>query len=755
MMIGRMLRQYLITERVGEGGMGVVWKARDTSLDRDVALKVLPPDEGGISAHSRERFSREAKAASALNHPNIITIYEINSADGVDFIAMEYVRGQTLAALLAGGPLPIDQGLRYAFQITDAVGRAHGAGIVHRDLKPGNIMVTDDGLVKILDFGLAKIAASSEQASDVSTQIALTEVGSTMGTVGYMSPEQAIGGAVDARSDVFSVGVILYEMLTGVRPFAAESKLDILQKLHFVDPPSVRSLRPHTPPEVAAIVSRSLAKKPADRYSNLTEVAAALRIVRSASTAESWTAPPQERSVEQRPTVRTRATRYAMALGVGAMLIAGSAALVWRSGDAGIPAPPSESAEVSSSDAPEPYDLTREAAALLVRQDKEGNVDRAITLLDRALSRDKTYALAYAHLSDAYLRKHQTNPDAQWLVQARQAAEQATQLTPDLAAGWQALGFVHLQSGERRDAERALRKAADLDPVNPLPHVGLGMTFLAENRDAEAEAALRQAVQLGPDEWRTHGELAQFYFRRVRYAEAISAWEAALRLTPDNVLVLRNLGAAYYLAGRPDEAASILQRALEVRPSASTYTNLGTIRFFQGRYTEAVDAFEKAVDLGANNYQFWGNLGDGYRWAPGRRNEAASAYRRAGDLIQQQIAQKPEDADLRTRHALYLVKMGDRAAALQEVERVAQHPTLTAQMLYRLCVVYELAGNREQALKALERALKQGYPAQELQKEPELVALRADARYHRLIDASGAKPRVPPAPAGDSRGPAR
>jgi serine/threonine-protein kinase len=271
--------------------------------------------------------------------------------------------------------------------------------------------------------------------------------------------------------------------------------------------------------------------------------------------------------------------------------------------------------------------------------------------------------------------------------------------------------------------------------------VGLGLTLLAENQEEQAEAAFRHAVRLGPDEWRTHGELAQFFFRRARYADAIQEWEETRRLTPDNVLVLRNLGAAYYLAGRPDEAASILQRALEVRPSASTYTNLGTIRFFQGRYSDAVGAFEKAVELGANNYQFWGNLGDGYRWAPGRRADAASAYRRASDLIQQQIAQKPQDADLRTRHALYLAKLGQPSAALEEIERVAGQPTLTAQIHYRICVVYELAGNRQQALGALERALKAGYPVRELQNEPELVALRADARYHRLIDALREKPR--------------
>ena len=744
-MIGRTLRQYLVTEKLGQGGMGVVWKARDTSLDRDVALKMLPAGDTDAAAR-KERFFREAKAASALNHPNIITIYEINSDQGIDFIAMEYVQGQTLATLLRAGPMTMAQVMRYALQITEAVGRAHSAGIVHRDLKPGNIMVTDDGLVKVLDFGLAKVgrppsdAMSDGISPDSETRMPLTLAGTTVGTVGYMSPEQAIGDIVDARSDVFSLGVILYEMLAGRVPFEAESRMEVLRKLHFSEPPSLMSLRPDTPAPVAAIVSRALAKKPADRYANLTEVAAALRQVMSVDSL----GPTSERrpaSVLGLPQAsRSIGLRRGLAIGLGLLLIAGAAgSFAWRSRRSDVP--PNKAGSVTESGGP--YELTSQAASLLARRDREGNVDRAVDLLERALSQDKESALAYAHLSDAYLRKHQTNPDAQWLTQARETAQRAIALSPDLAAARQALGFVHLEAGEHTEAVAEFRRAADLDPLNPLPHMGLGMIFSAQNQDVDAEAAFRKAIQLGPQEWRTHGELGQFFFRRARYAEAAEEWETARKLTPDNVLELRNLGAAYYLLGRYDEAASTFQRALEVRPSAPTYTNLGTIRFFQGRYADAVAAFEKAVELGANNYQFWGNLGDGYRWAPGRRADASAAYRRATDLIEQQIAQKPQDPDLRTRHALYLVKMGERAAALKEAESVATESTLTSQMLYRLAVVYELARDRARALAALERALKAGYPVKELDNEPELIALRADAHYHRLIDALAHKPRQP------------
>jgi serine/threonine protein kinase len=277
-MIGQRLRQYLVTASLGRGGMGEVWLARDTTLERAVAIKTLPPGDADADVR-RARFFREARAASALNHPNIITIYEINSDQGVDFIAMEYVDGRTLADMLQHGPLEFDQVHRIAHQIAEAVGGAHRAGIVHRDLKPRNIMVTNDGLVKVLDFGLAKITQAGD-ADSAATQAALTRSGTTVGTLGYMSPEQAIGDAVDARSDVFSFGVILYEMLTGRLPFSGTTMSEVLRQLHFAEPPAVDSLRADIPWSLRTVVTKALHKKPEDRFANMSEVAGPLSSAR-------------------------------------------------------------------------------------------------------------------------------------------------------------------------------------------------------------------------------------------------------------------------------------------------------------------------------------------------------------------------------------------------------------------------------------------------------------------------------------------
>jgi len=262
-MIGRSLDHYQIVEKIGEGGMGVVYKARDLHLDRFVALKILPPEKVADPDRKR-RFVQEAKAASALNHPNIVTIHDIDTAEGVDYIAMEFLAGRTLAQSIPPGGLPIATALEWAVQIADALAAAHAAGIVHRDLKPANVMVGENGRIKILDFGLVKLALP--YGPEI-TQTA-TAAGSIMGTVSYMSPEQAEGRLVDGRSDIFSFGAVLYEMVSGTRPFERDSSVSTLAAVLHHEPPVPRS----APPDLAAIINRCLRKNPADRIQRADEV---------------------------------------------------------------------------------------------------------------------------------------------------------------------------------------------------------------------------------------------------------------------------------------------------------------------------------------------------------------------------------------------------------------------------------------------------------------------------------------------------
>ena len=272
-MTGRTLSHYRILEKLGEGGMGVVYKALDTHLNRSVAIKVLPAEAVG-SPERKQRFAQEAKAASALNHPNIIHVYDVDTADGVDFIAMEYVEGKTVADLAGRTGIPLRDALKYAVEIARGLAAAHAAGIIHRDIKPGNVMVSEKGFVKILDFGLAKLSEPEEENAFGSTRTMQprTEEGAILGTVAYMSPEQAEGKKIDARSDVFSFGATLYEMLTGRRAFQGQTRLSTLTAILHKEPPSIREIAKAVPPELESLIARCLRKDPARRLHSMDDV---------------------------------------------------------------------------------------------------------------------------------------------------------------------------------------------------------------------------------------------------------------------------------------------------------------------------------------------------------------------------------------------------------------------------------------------------------------------------------------------------
>jgi serine/threonine protein kinase len=275
--IGQTILHYKVLEKIGEGGMGVVYRALDTHLHRPVAIKILPPDIV-TDRDRRLRFVQEARAASALNHPNIITIHDIDQVDGTDLIAMEYVSGKTLAELIPRKGMKLTDALKYSIQIADALAAAHAAGIVHRDLKPANVMVTETGLVKVLDFGLAKLTERTEPDASATTETLepRTEEGTILGTVTYMSPEQAEGKKVDARSDIFSFGSVLYEMVTGQKAFQGESRISTLSAILHQEPKPVSGITPTIPADLEKLINRCLRKDPAKRWQTMADLKVAL-----------------------------------------------------------------------------------------------------------------------------------------------------------------------------------------------------------------------------------------------------------------------------------------------------------------------------------------------------------------------------------------------------------------------------------------------------------------------------------------------
>jgi Tol biopolymer transport system component/tRNA A-37 threonylcarbamoyl transferase component Bud32 len=290
-MIGKTIAHYQVVGKLGEGGMGVVYKARDLHLDRFLALKLLPPERVADPERKR-RFVQEAKAASALNHPNIVHIYELGEFEGAQFIAMEYVEGKTLDQLIGRKGLRLNDALKSAVQIADALSKAHSAGIIHRDLKPGNVMVTESGLVKVLDFGLAKLTEPAETDTQIETETIRadeekkreTKEGVIVGTTAYMSPEQAEGKSLDARSDIFAFGSLLYEMVTGRRAFQGDTRISTIAAILKQEPRPPSEVVDGLPREAERVIARCLRKDPARRFQDMDDLRIALQELAEEST---------------------------------------------------------------------------------------------------------------------------------------------------------------------------------------------------------------------------------------------------------------------------------------------------------------------------------------------------------------------------------------------------------------------------------------------------------------------------------------
>ena len=333
-MVGTSIGHYRILESLGKGGMGEVYAAEDTRLGRRVALKVLLRGLA-MDADRRERFEREARAVAALNHPNIVTIYSVEEEDGVPFLTLELVEGRTLDTLISPGGLPVDRILAYAIALADGVGAAHQHGITHRDLKPGNVMIGDDGRLKVLDFGLAKLKESNASlAASLPTQ-ELTGEGRIVGTVAYMSPEQAEAKPVDPRSDVFSLGVVIFEMATSQRPFKGETQVSLLSSIIRDTPASLTDLRAELPRDLGRIVRRCLSKDPEDRYQTAKDLRNDLRALKEDLSSGAVAAPVSgvhALPAAQRAAAKRRYVRVAVA-GIAALSVAAAAFVYWSGDD--------------------------------------------------------------------------------------------------------------------------------------------------------------------------------------------------------------------------------------------------------------------------------------------------------------------------------------------------------------------------------------------------------------------------------------
>jgi serine/threonine-protein kinase len=532
----------------------------------------------------------------------------------------------------------------------------------------------------------------------------------------------------------------MFEIFSGHLPFVGPNSIALLHNLHFSPPRDLTQLRPDVPKPLASLISRMLQKKTEKRIQTMAEVASELRRGAAGLVDGPLTWHPSEATIDMAGPPHSWLGRFSkrhiwMAAGLFALLLLagiGGWRLLRRPNPAQLVGVPVDD---------NAYALYRRAREDLDHSDREGNVDAAIKLLERAVQLDPQSAASYAALGEAYNDKNIFNPDQQWTKLASEYANKAVSLDSYLAAGHASLGMAKMSAGDSAEAEKQLRAAADLDPKSALPHRNLGLLYQKIGKADQSAQELKRALQLDPKDWKTYMALGLNAFQAGRFQESASAWEMALKLEPDNVPVLRNLGAVYHSLGRDDDAVAALQHALEIKPDSDVYTNLGTILFYQGKYDRAVPAFEKAVDLGANDYDSWGNLGDAYRWSTNKKDQAKPAYQHAIQLAREEIAKDPNQTAVRVNLAAYLAKIGDKDGALKELKPVEQAHNPDPSGLYTTALVYELCGKRDQALDALLAAVNAGQDLNDIKNEPEFVSLRADPRYHlRILSAAASKP---------------
>lgn len=758
----------------------MVYRAVDTRLGRRVAVKHLPPAAAGDEVR-RRRFRLEAATLARLSHPAIVQIFDLVEEDDGDWIVMEMVAGPTMAELLARGPLPLLQVLDVGRQVAEGLEEAHGQGILHRDLKAENVMLklptgsaassrsgrSAPCQIKILDFGLAKVLQGEAEHLSLSGQI--------LGTLRSMSPEQVRGLPLDARSDLFSLGLLLYEMTTGVRPFSGTGDFDTLQRITGHPHRPAIEHRAETPLRLSALIDRLLEKSPGDRPASAGEVADELAQIAAQTAGAPENSAPGSSAAESLAkdalatgAIREEATsgnlptltdwmaapqrpfwhlsgrrRLPLVLLLSAFLALGLVALVaevWRrTPRGGTPEPPAGSgatlASVKSLAAePDAHALFAEGMAWLERPDKAGHLERAIASFEAALTLDETSAAAHAGLALAYRRQYVEGRDPARLEQALAVAERAVRLDGHLALARVALGTISSYAGHDAVALRELGTALQLEPSNVEAFRGLGEAHRRQGRFDEAIAAYEKAVRLAPRDHTLHDQLGMLYYRTARYPEAAAEILESLRLAPDRAEGYRDLAAVYYMQGRLAEAAEALQKALAIRPDHSLYSNLGTILFAQGLYPPAAEAFEKALQHGgANFYLYWANLADAQRQRVGRQEAARASYAQAITLLRLELEKDPKSPFLRSRLALYRAKRGDCDEALAELSQIAPLGGNQAEDLYRIAVGWEVCGERSAALAALAAALGAGYPPAQVRADPELFGLRSDPGYRRVL----------------------
>ena len=693
---------YAVRGCLGEGGFGRVYEAWDSKLCRRVAIKCIKHADADRAGAD---LIREARLGASLRHGAFVKVHAVEDDGRTQSIVMELVPGQTLRQTLAAGPVERVRALEWTRQIAEAMRDAHASGLVHGDLKPSNLMIEPDGKIRILDFGLA-------HHLDVLATASLAPA-ALQGTVAYMAPERMLGAPLSPQADVYAVGLILYEMVCGARPFAALDGL-ALAAAQVQTSSDGWTYPADASPALIALIRAMTARQPAQRLAGMADVLARLAQL---STPDPQTAP----ATAPRPPARTwrvLAGVFAIALLAGG----GWAAAPYLATLGPSLAPFSEAVEME------------QALAALKLFDRPGSLDNAEQHFRRILAHHPDSAAAAAGMSMMYTHRYLSDKhDETWLQRADASAQRATQLNDQLALTHAARAWVLYAQGKRDDALREHAQALRLDPTDFFARYGEIATLRHMHRYADARARLAEAIALYPKERVFSDELGSVEYEQADYPAAERMFRHSIALQPDAVFAYANLNAALLRQNRDDEALKVLQQGLQIRPNAKLYTNLGNALFLRQDYVGAAAAFENAVSptRGApTEYQYWANLADTLNWIPGREAQARDAYNKARELLAPRLARAPNDVLLVSRMGLYAARTGAAADAAVLLPHAVALAPKSPDVQFRAGLAYELLGQRDAALAAINNARRLGYPVKFIEAEPDLVALRRDARYH-------------------------
>ncbi len=681
--------------------------ALDTALQRKVALKTLKFDDGGGRSLQQHPGWQEALTLARFNHPNIVSIHEIYEDHTTAYLVTEFVAGETLGKRLTDGPLDFGDAVTLMLKLADGLRGVHAEGIVHADIKPDNIMIREDGEPVLVDFGIAREAASSADET-VTLETDSTAVSNKIeGTLAYMAPEVLRGESPTAQSDIFSLGTVLYEMLSGDRAFKQATEAGTMHAVLTNDPRPLHKLCRTVPGDFSDLVRRMMERDPARRPESMQAVYTELH---------KWS-PAGIRDKKRK--------RRTLGAGIVAVLLI-TGALLWRSA---LWTPPTT---VSGLMAKGLDGLKATATA--------EHIETSIDAFQQVLLRAPDNAAATAGLSLSLGRKYIFGERSPALLeQATALAESAVARDHQLALSHVAQARVLEFDGQDAEAEKAYQTALQLDPSNFFAFRGYGRFLIKRNDMAAAEDLFTNAIKYHPAESSLFDLLGRVYFRQQKYDQSRKAFRDSLALSPDNVYAYASLSATHYMQDDTPTAIAVLQQGLQVRKAAALYNNLGTYYFALGQYPQSADAFERALALtgSGDDYRLWANLADAYRATPDQQSKAVAAYRQALRILAPLLSQTPTRPDLVSRAALYHAKAGDFETAQSRLTEAIEQAPEDATLLYRAAVTSEILGKRTEALDFTRAALTQGYPISVIKADPELAALRQDKAFLNIVLSQG------------------